>query len=350
MRYRSERAVSADGTTWAAIAWAPYSRRSEMFARELGGELHCVHYLKYRSPPYAPLKYVLQALRTLHILFRDRPTAVHAQDPPFFCGFVVSLYCRVTGAAFVVEYHTAAFGWAWRWAVPLQKYVARRAAANIVTNEHWSELVRSWGGHTLVMYDAFLDLGTGKPYPVTQHPNVAFVTVFAPDEPVDAVLEAAARLPDVHFFVTGDPKMAPPTLLARATSNVTFTGFLDPGGEYIGLLRAADAVIVLTTRDHTLQLAGCEAIALGKPLVTSDWPYLRELFEDAAVYVDADADSIRAGVEAVIERREELAHETQRLTDVRRAQWRARLAELNRLVEGGAPPVVGVGAPQRART
>ncbi len=344
MRYRPSGDAGTRGTTWAAVAWAPYSRRSEMFARELGGELHCVHYLKYRSPPYAPVKYVLQAIRTLQILFRDRPRAVHAQDPPFFCGLVVSLYCRVTGAAFVVEYHTAAFGWAWRWAIPLQKYVARRAAANIVTNEHWADVVRSWGG------DAFLDLGPGKPYPLEHRPNVAFITVFAPDEPVDAVLSAAAQLPDVHFYVTGDPKMAQPALLARAPANATFTGFLDPAGEYIGLLRSADAVIVLTTRDYTLQLAGCEAIALGKPLVTSDFPYLRELFEGAAVYVEANAESIRAGVESVIERREELARETQRLAEVRRTQWSARLAELNRLVDRGAPPVVGVGTPQRART
>jgi glycosyltransferase involved in cell wall biosynthesis len=107
---------------------------------------------------------------------------------------------------------------------------------------------------------------------------------------------------------------------------------------------------VLTTRDYTLQLAGCEAIALGKPLVTSEFAYLRELFEDAAVYVEPTAESIRAGVETVLARREELTRETERLTEVRRAQWSARLAELNRLVERGAPPVVGVGNPQRART
>ncbi len=88
---------------WVAIAWAPYSRRSEMFARELGGELHCVHYLRFQSPPYAPFKYVLQAVRTLWILFRDRPRAVHVQNPPFVCGLVVHLYCRLSGAGFVTE-------------------------------------------------------------------------------------------------------------------------------------------------------------------------------------------------------------------------------------------------------
>jgi glycosyltransferase involved in cell wall biosynthesis len=333
-------------TTWAAIAWAPYSRRSEMFARELGGELHCIHYLKFRSPPYAPFKYVMQAVRTLQVLFRDRPDAVHAQDPPFFCGLVVSIYARLTGAAFIVEYHTAAFGWAWFWARPLQKYVARRATANVVTNEHWASLVQSWGGNTLVMYDAFLELGTGRPFEVGNGFNVAFITVFAPDEPVDAVLEAAAQLPDVAFYVTGERAMASTELLASAPPNVIFTGFLDPNGEYIGLLRAVDAVIVLTTRDHTLQLAGCEAIALGKPLVTSNWPYLRELFSQGAVFADATAESIRDGVVAVIERHDELAQETACLTQLRRAQWKARLAELHALVS--RPTGLRAAAPRGA--
>ena len=41
-------------TKWAAVAWAPYSRRSEMFARELGGKLHCIHYLRFQYPLHAP--------------------------------------------------------------------------------------------------------------------------------------------------------------------------------------------------------------------------------------------------------------------------------------------------------
>ena len=126
-------AAAADGSginmmtqreSWIAVAWAPYSRRSEMFARELGGQLHCIHYLKFRSPPYAPFKYVLQTVQTLRVLFTARPQAVHVQNPPFICGVVVAIYCRLTGARFVVEYHTAAFGRAWKWALPAHRFVA----------------------------------------------------------------------------------------------------------------------------------------------------------------------------------------------------------------------------------
>jgi glycosyltransferase involved in cell wall biosynthesis len=323
--------MTHEPTRWIAIAWAPYSRRSEMFARELGGDLHCIHYLRFRYPPHAPLKYALQTVRTLKVLFHERPDAVHVQNPPVVCGLVVALYGSLTGVPFVVEYHSAAFGRAWRWALPLQRLVARRAAANIVTSDHWAEIVRSWGGDTIVMYDAFLDLPAGRPFDVRPGFNVAFLGTFAPDEPIEAVLAAACELPDVRFYVTGDPSQAGRGLVERATPNVVFTGFLDPAGEYLGLLRAVDAAIVLTTRDHTLQLAGCEAISVGTPIVTSDWPYLRELFAMGALFVGHDATSIRDGVVEMVRRRDELARDTATLRRIRQEEWRTRLGQLRRL-------------------
>jgi glycosyltransferase involved in cell wall biosynthesis len=323
---------------WAAIAWAPYSRRSEMFARELGGPLHCVHYLRFQSPPHAPVKYVLQAVRTLQLLFRERPRAVHVQNPPFVCGLTVALYGWLTGSCYVVEHHSAAFGRIWDWARPFQKLVARRAATNIVTDGHWGEIVRSWGGrrspaHALVMHDAFLDLPEGRPFAVGPGHNVAFAGTFADDEPLDAVLDAARLVPEVGFYVTGDRAKVPPDVVAQAPPNVTFTGFLDVNGEYLGLLRAVDAVMVLTTRDHTLQLAGCEAIALGTPLITSDWPYLRDLFSTAAVYVAPTAESIRDGVVEAMRRLPELRDEAAEVRRAQRARWHAQMDELRARVE-----------------
>ena len=82
---------------WLAVSWAPYSRRSEMFARELNGRLRCIHYLRFQYPLHAPLKYILQAARTWQVLWRERPDAVHVQTPPFLCGLVAYLYGRLSG-------------------------------------------------------------------------------------------------------------------------------------------------------------------------------------------------------------------------------------------------------------
>ena len=73
---------------------------------------------------------------------------------------------------------------------------------------------------------------------------MAVVNTFSPDEQVEEVLEAAASLPDVEFYITGDPIRAKKTFLRNHTENVKFTGFL-PNEEYLGLLRAVQAVMVL---------------------------------------------------------------------------------------------------------
>lgn len=313
---------------WLAVSWAPYSRMSDTFARELMGKLYCIHYLRFQSPLHAPFKYPLQALRTLQVLFAERPRAVHVQNPPFVCGLVVYLYCLLFGGRYVLHYHSAAFGPAWDWALPVQKLLARRAATNLVTSEHWAALVRSWGAHAIVMLDPFLDLPEGVPYPVGPAFNLAVVSTFAPDEPTEAILRAAALLPQVHFYITGNPQKLPNNLRALAPANVTFTGFLDPYREYPGLLRAADAVMVLTTRDHTLQLGGCEAVAVGKPLITSDWPYLREAFAAGTVYVSASPERISDGVLELQGRYAELAAAVVRLRETSRREWDTRLRQL----------------------
>ncbi len=316
---------------WAAISWAPYSRMSETFARELGGRLHCIHYLRFQSPPHAPVKYVLQAARTLAVLFKERPRAVHVQNPPFVAGLVVDLYCRLSGAKFVLHYHSAAFERVWDFALPLQRYIARRAAANIVTNSHWAGIVESWGGRALVMVDPFLELPQGEPFAAGPGFNVGFVSTFAPDEPLEAVLQAARLLPEVNFYITGDRRKKPAGFFEDAPPNVTFTGFLDPHRQYPGLLRAVEAVMVLTTRDHTLQLGGCEAAAVGKPLITSDWPYLREVFPKGTVFVGSRAESIAGGIREVMADHERLSREMAALRRESRQEWNLRLGQLNRL-------------------
>lgn len=316
---------------WMFVAWAPYARRSESFARELGAELHLVHYLKFQNPIYAPVKYVLQAMRTLILLFSKRPIVVFVQNPPFICGLVVYLYCRTIGAHFVFDHHSAVFSPVWDWALPIQKFLAQRAVTNIVTNQHWADIIQSWGASALIMGDPFLELPQGEVFPVEPGFSVAFVSTFAPDEPLDAVLGAANQLPDVHFYVTGDAKRQPESFFDSLPANVTCTGFL-PDAQYVGLLRAVDAMVVLTTRDHTLQLGGCEAVSLAKPLITSDWPCLKRFFVRGTVYVSNSADGIREGILVTQRKYRSLKEEMMAFRQESRRKWNAQLAQLKRMI------------------
>lgn len=320
--------IESNNNRWVAVAWAPYSRRSEMFARELGGKLFCIHYLRFQSPLHAPFKYILQTFKTLQVLFKEKSKAIHVQNPPFPCGLTVYFYSLLSGAKFVFEHHSATFDPPWDWALPIQKFLVRRASANIVTNQHWADVVNSWGGETVVMFDPFLDLPAGKPFAVKPGFNVVFISTFAQDEPVEEVMEAARQLPDINFYITGNKSKKPASFFESAPSNVTFTGFLDPNGEYLGLLRAADAVIVLTTRDFTLQLGGCEALAVGKPLITSDFPYLHEVFSKGTVFVANTSDSIRDGVQYMQKHIEEMANDIEIFRNESRTVWDERIRQL----------------------
>ncbi len=312
---------------WVAISWAPYSRRSEVFAREIEGKLYSIHYLRFKSPPHAPIKYVLQAVRTMQVLFKERPSAIHVQMPPFVSGLVVDLYCRMTGAKFVLDYHSAAFEPVWDWALPVQKYLARRASANLVTNQHWAEIIESWHAKSLILGDAFLDLPVGSEYPVSEKFNIAYISTFSSDEPLEEVIEAFRGNQDVHLYITGNPNRVKPKVLKMIPSNVTLTGFL-PEEKYIGLLRSVDGVMALTTRDYTLQRGGCEAVSVGQPLITSDWPFLRDFFNQGTIHVENNSEGINAGIKILMRDLEKLREEVSKLRNDGRVIWENQLSEL----------------------
>ncbi|NJN92865.1 MAG: hypothetical protein HC875_01610 [Anaerolineales bacterium] len=208
--------MSANKSTkrWLFIAWAPYSRRSETFAQAFGAVVYLIHYLKFQTPLYAPLKYILQSGRTWLVLWRERPTVVFVQNPPFVAGLVVHLYCRLTGSQYVLDHHTAAFASTWKWAKPIQQFLARRAAVNIVTNLHWAEIIQSWQALPLVMKDPFVPLPECEPLEVEPNFfNLIVINTFAPDEPLDAVLTAAAQLPSVKFILPVIPSASQPLSL-----------------------------------------------------------------------------------------------------------------------------------------
>jgi hypothetical protein len=153
-------------------------------------------------------------------------------------------------------------------------------------------------------------------------------------------MAAAAALPQVQFYITGDPIRAPRALLGQQPANARFTGFL-PDPAYFGLLRAVDVIMVLTTDDHTMQRGACEAVSLGVPIITSDWPILRAYFHRGTVHVDNSARGIQAGVLRAKAEHEHLQREIRALQAERRQEWRDKHTALAALVaaERGVRPV-----------
>jgi glycosyltransferase involved in cell wall biosynthesis len=180
------------------------------------------------------------------------------------------------------------------------------------------------------MIDPFIELPQGTVYSVKKGMNMVFINTFSAEEPLTQFLEAVEHITDIHFYITGNKKRASKVLSHEIPSNVTFTGFL-PDDQYIGLLRASEAVISLTTRNHTLQRGGCEAFSIGKPLITSDWPYLREVFGEGAVYVSNSTKGIRDGINEMKTSYRAIKEKIAGHCQKRRQSWKSLLTVLQDL-------------------
>lgn len=314
------------------VAWIGHSRRSQLIAEKFRLELHLVQVLKRRRL-LIPLRYILQTVVTIALLIREKPKLVFVQNPPIFAVLIVYLYAKLAGAKYVIDSHTGALLHPmWQWSLPLHGFLSRQAITTIVTNEHLASMIKSWGGQTTIIADIPTTFPPGKPFPTNGRFNVAVINTFSPDEPLNEILDAANSLPDVQFYITGDLVRAKKTYLKNQADNVKFTGFL-PDEEYLGLLRAAQAIMVLTTDDHTMQRGACEAVWLGKPIITSDWPLLKSYFYKGTIHVDNSSQGIQEGIRRMEQQVEFLEKEVLLLQKDRRLEWEEKYVELARLIE-----------------
>lgn len=321
---------------WIFITWYPYCRRSDAMADRIGARSYLVHYLKFKVPVLAPVKYVLQAFRTLWILLRQRPNLVLVANPPVVAPGIVWLGSKLLRYAMVIDAHSGAFQHSrWNWSLPLQRFLARRSVATLVTNHHMAAIVRAWGARAHLVQDLALNLNPDGPALRLVDFHVVFICTYSVDEPVEAVVEAARRLPDIRFSFTGDPFYAPRGFRATLPPNVRLTGFI-PDDQYLALLRGADTIVVLTREDHTMQRGGYEAVALEKPLITSRWPLLMEVFSRGTLHVDNTAEGIEAAIRTVRQDGARLKSEISELKKERAHVSAAQMDNLLRVCEAGS--------------
>jgi glycosyltransferase involved in cell wall biosynthesis len=309
------------------------AHRNVFMAQALGMDVEHVYLTRKQGKLYALFKYPVQAIKTLIVLARRRPRVVFVQNPPIFATLMVYLWGLITGTRYVIDSHTDALlsSW-WAWSLPVHRFLSRRAITTLVTNEYLRQMVADWGA------DAFILRDIPTTFPRRQWIqldntgfNVVVVSTVSYDEPISEVLEAAGKLPGVNFHITGDYHTKAQHIVQSAPANVRFAGYV-PDEEFFGLLEAAQVVMCLTTENHTIQSGALEALWLGRPIITSDWPLLQEYFNRGTLHVTNTADSIQR---AVVTMRDHLpAFETgiQALQVERRDEWRQKTDVLIRQI------------------
>jgi glycosyltransferase involved in cell wall biosynthesis len=258
---------------------------------------------------------------------------VIVMTPPVVACVPVWLYAKSTGSAYAIDAHTGAFlDPRWKRLLVLHRFFSRHAVTTLVTNSHLASMVEAWGAHATIVPDVPVVFpAPTEPRLSDAQYNMTFVSSFTWDEPLDTFLEAARSLPDVHFYITGKVPEQRREALANSGTNITFTGFLSKA-EFVGLLRKSDAVMSLTTLDHTMQRAAYEAIYLGKPVITSKFPLLEREFSRGTVHVENDVQDIVRGVRTMCANLAMYDVEAKALRESKLERWKKSEETLRRLL------------------
>jgi len=260
--------------------------------------------------------------------------------PPLFAAATIWLHCLVFRARYVIDIHSGCFIQEhWRRLDRWQRFLARRAALNLVHNAENAKVVEGWGAPHEILPSLPPDMPPptkpaqpASPAGPTTRPLAVYVCSFKEDEPHAEVIEAARGLPDVDFAVTG---RAPEGLGERLPANVRLTGFLSEA-DYVALLCRADVIVALTLRSGTLVYGAQEAIALHKPIVLSSTETLRAYFGGAgAIFAENAAGALCAAVGEALARRGELAARMEEFHRRYLAEGDARLRRIRERL--GAP-------------
>jgi glycosyltransferase involved in cell wall biosynthesis len=313
------------------VSWTPANARSAGLAEALHAQVLFAPGAILR-PRTAPLRYLRAGISTWRRTVSLRPSALIVMLPPAPAAVVAWLLARRLAVPLVLDLHNGVFDdpkWAWSW--PLLRPLARRCRATLVTTAELAGALRAQGLPAVVVPDPPEPRPAAARRDPDQPARVVVVSGWNNDEPVAAVLDAAARLDGAAtVLATGQP---PRRVRARAGATVQFPGWL-PRAAYLRMLDQADVVVALTTQPRTMLRGGYEALDARRPLVTSDTPALRAFFGDAALYAPPSGPAIAAAIRSALERRTELAAAMTSLAEQRERAWPAALAELTRLLPG----------------
>jgi glycosyltransferase involved in cell wall biosynthesis len=325
------------------VGWTRRGDRLVELAEEIGGEARVIFTPRLSARPLIVLRYLsCAALMVVHLV-RERPRTVVVVNPPLWPGVIGWLYARLTRSRFLLDSHPGGFGAQghslekrFQW---LHRFLVERSDGVLVASPPWVEVVESWGGTARVVHEPPRDRGLSAPKHADtvsgglHRPVVLFVCIFAPDEPVADVIEAARIRPDCDWWITGDPARAPADVLADAPSNVHLTGYLGPD-EFDAALGRADVVLALTTEPTSVMRAAFEAVDARRPLVVSDFSDVTEAFP-YAVPTANDGRSIARAVGDIVEDLETAMATTEIAHRNHTERWNRQLAELCELVDGG---------------
>jgi hypothetical protein len=318
------------------LSWGSVGGRPTDISRELGGTAWTFRPALLDAQRLTPLRWAVQAVATAAFLLRRRPRAVIATNPPIWLGLIALAYCKIRRAPLVLDSHPGGFG-AQKDRVAarvqgLHRFIARHCAGVLVTTEHWANVVRSWGGTAVVLWEAPVDwsvppLAERAPDGVLR---VLYIGVFGDDEPVETFVAAMNTVSGVEVSITGDQRRAPAGLIDTAAAHISFVGYLR-GSDYADAVAGADLLVSLTEEPTSVMRSGCEAVWAERPLLVTDSPATREAFPYAS-HAENTVAALASAVERIRDHPAELASTVHQARVMQEDAWQRQADAVTRLL------------------
>ena len=313
-------------TIW--IAWEKQRRTLEL-SNALGVKLYLI--LSKRT---ALLRYIDASLRTMLILLRDRPGCLIIQNPSIVLAFLVSVLKPLFKYRLVVDRHSnfllgkTQYNLLDRLFFLISDYSIRKADLTIVTNENLKKLIEAKGGKGLVLPDKLPNPRVSLANDRHKSNIVTFVCTYSSDEPYLEVIRAASLLDkNIRVHITGNDKKVDSKIFEGLPENITITGFI-PDKEYDELLQKSDIIMDFTKLENCMVCGAYEAVAMGKPLITSNTNVLKEYFTKGSLHIDHSPQSIRDAVMKVYGDYEEYREGINQLKKDIDKKWSMKFNEL----------------------
>jgi hypothetical protein len=284
-------------------------------------------------------KYSQGIFKTIQVILQERPKIIFGQNPSLVLSLLLVSIKPLFGFKVIIDAHNAGiFPAEGRSALlmGMSRFIQRHADVVIVSNEGLHQHVAANKSRSFILQDKIPDISPGGALrKLKGRINLLFICSYAADEPYEAVIEAAAGLPeDIRVYITGNFKKAS-RLPANLPLNVELTGFL-PLEEFEIMLRSVDATIDLTTRKDCLVCGAYESVAVEKPMILSDTIALRHSFHTGAVYTIHSTAALQKAMLDLVDRKEELTAQVKHLKKEKTVAWEKQrqlferyLSELN---------------------
>jgi glycosyltransferase involved in cell wall biosynthesis len=286
------------------FAWTRVSRRSEQLAKFFN--LIYVRYDRWGQSKFSlACSLIFNFAKTFFWVIFNRPKFIFTFQAHPFVTIAAKLGTWVTRKGIVIpDLHTAAYTDHFTGIQGvLGKWIWKKCPLILVHNDESKEFlgktIHELKDKLYVLEDALPEFHSINTAINSNEIKCVLISRFAPDEPIQAFLEAVSEIENCQFYVTGNYAKATFDLSKYPNDKIIFTGFISDD-EYLNLLQSSDMISILTTREMTLLSGGYEALSLEKPVILSNTKTLRNYFGNSAVYTNDTSGGIRRAIKTMI--------------------------------------------------